>query len=324
MPPIRKHLGSTVRPTSLQIRLPEQRIATGEASSSEDELALKMSPTKKQSGSTVGSKSLQMRLREQRVATGEASSSRDELLQIAQLRSKVETESTDTSIRDMMLKKLPQELFDLIEHYFYELAFVPGYLYPNGKLPLITQGKPYYLKHNPTDHELSDWNRRSKARPSLLRLSKDIYFRYRERMYNENTIVWGSGRINNGGKHLHDVIPTQANIELVFGSRDFETVPCNKFSKPEEFTTEKMLSAWNLRFLLFGGHTWSIDELTLDFRQCFDPDGKWLGYRLMKEWFGKTRAPKPNRITFLAPDMEKVNELSLHFHRKISWAFGPR
>lgn len=45
----------------------------------------------------------------------------------------IEPSSVDTSIRDMMLQKLPQELYDLIEEYFYELVFTPGYIYPLGK-----------------------------------------------------------------------------------------------------------------------------------------------------------------------------------------------
>ncbi|KAL8639158.1 MAG: hypothetical protein Q9226_008906 [Calogaya cf. arnoldii] len=294
-----------------------------------------MPPIRKHWGSTKGPRSLQKRLREQRNATGEASSSEDKLLQIAQLRSKVETESSETSISDMMLKKLPQELFDLIERYFYELTFVPGYLYP--------QGKPRYMGDDPTGTEILDWDRRSKARLSLLRLSKDIYFRYRERMYNENNIVLGSGQVApRRNKRFHDVIPTRANIELVFGFRDFDLlkyVPGEGFgfrepglakctpdvstTRPDVSTAKKMCTAWDLKFLTFVRPSWPIDELTLDFRQCYDPDGKWLGYHLI-ELLDMIYAQKPNRITIRAPDMKKVEDLYrlLRFHG-VSWHVHP-
>ncbi|KAL8976134.1 MAG: hypothetical protein Q9205_007801, partial [Flavoplaca limonia] len=120
--------------------------------------------------------------------------------------------SIDISIRDMMLQKLPQELYDLIEHYFYELTFLSGYIYPLGKPHL-------HLERTETKTIACDG--RVKARPSLLYLSKDIYARYRKRIYAENTIVWGSGRepqfnmtSSFSGK------PIKTNLEIAFGPED--------------------------------------------------------------------------------------------------------
>ncbi|KAL8671719.1 MAG: hypothetical protein Q9168_003790 [Polycauliona sp. 1 TL-2023] len=234
--------------------------------------------------------------------------------------------SIDTSIRGMMLKKLPQELFDLIEKYFYELTFLPGYIYP--------LGKPPGLHEDPTGTEAEAWNRRGKVNGSLLCLSKDINSRYRERIYSENTVVWGSGQDPPGYSYICGFqggrMPT--SIEVVFGPGDRGNESVQVFREHEEnnrrqwggspsetprtererkaVAVQELLCAWRTKFLYCGLSKFPLDELTLDFRQCYDADGNWLG---TSDGFVKRLITgceyKPHRITVLAPDAEKKEEI---------------
>ncbi|KAL8736512.1 MAG: hypothetical protein Q9166_000304 [cf. Caloplaca sp. 2 TL-2023] len=81
-----------------------------------------------------------------------------------------EPEHTE-DICNMMLKRLPQELVDMVEDWLYEIAFCPGFVYP--------LGKPYLL-NNPKGREVRAWEERQNkiARPNLLTLSKYIWLRY--------------------------------------------------------------------------------------------------------------------------------------------------
>ncbi|KAI4279614.1 MAG: hypothetical protein L6R38_005003 [Xanthoria sp. 2 TBL-2021] len=224
----------------------------------------------------------------------------------------IEPNSVDTSIRDMMLQKLPQELYDLIEHYFYELVFTPGapgYIYPLGK------------PKDAPEPEAKAYDRRPKARPLLLCLSKDIYHKYRERVYAENTFVWGSGQ-----RHWlcrrpkFSILP--ASLELVFGWADREEcellkraptqILASECPDPAErqlwISKEELILAWMWKFSTCGLRSWRLNELTLDFRQCYNDDGEWLGFCLVRG-LNMRCVCKPRRITILAPDLEKKQEV---------------
>ena len=234
--------------------------------------------------------------------------------------------SIDTSIRDMMLQKLPQELYDLIEHDFYELTFLPGYIYPLGRPRL-------HLERTETKALACDG--RVKARPSLLCLSKDIYARYRDRVYAENTIMWGSGRepqFNMTSSFSGN--PIKTNLEIAFGPEDRDCKVVNRWREIEPtlhqvlntrltetqlklLAIEELLLAWRSKLAFCGLLTWELDELTLDFWQCNDADGEWLGCDIMRQ-LDTTCAYTPNRITVLAPDAEKKEEI-WEIIRKFHW-----
>ncbi|KAI4275054.1 MAG: hypothetical protein LQ337_003497 [Flavoplaca oasis] len=234
--------------------------------------------------------------------------------------------SIDTSIRDKMLQKLPQELYDLIEHYFYELTFLPGYIYPLGR---------------PRSH--LDWTEiktlacegRVEARPSLLCLNKDIYAQYRKRVYAENTIVWGSGRepqFNMTSSFSGN--PIKTNLEIAFGPEDRDCKMVKRWREIEPtlhqvmntrltesqlklLAVEELLLAWRSKLAFCGLLTWELDDLTLDFQRCFGANGQWLGCHIMKQ-LDTTCAYTPNRITVLAPDAEKKKEI-WNIIRKFHW-----
>ncbi|KAI4229957.1 MAG: hypothetical protein L6R36_000466 [Xanthoria steineri] len=232
-----------------------------------------------------------------------------------------------TSIGAMMRQKLPQEIYDLIEHHFYQLTFLPGYVYP--------LGKPHF--DDPASPEAQDWARRAKARPELLGLSKDIYARYRSRIYTENIVVWGSGQQtwrDNRPSVFSGAPRKRTSIEIVFGRRDLQSCTTAKrrsirprplaTTNPQDHdrlvasdTTERensrkctdLLLAWRHKFRECALRNYPLEEMTIDFRQCHGPDGKWLG-----DWLALYSAladyRKPKRVTIRAPDLEKKASIS--------------
>ncbi|KAL8748574.1 MAG: hypothetical protein Q9199_008155 [Rusavskia elegans] len=233
----------------------------------------------------------------------------------------IEPNSVDTSIRDMMLQKLPQELYDLIEEYFYELVFTSGYIYPLGK------------PNNAPEPETRTYERRPKARPLLLCLSKDIYHEYRERVYAENTCVWGSGQGQIRWlckRPKFSILP--ASLEVVFGGADREEcellkraptdILASECPDPAEcqlwISKEELILAWMCKFSACGLRSGRLNELTLDLRQCYNDDGEWLGFCLVTA-LNMRRACKPRRITILAPDLEKKQEV-LRILETMAWA----
>lgn len=95
------------------------------------------------------------------------------------------------------IHNLPQELVDIIEGYFLESVFCPGYF-----LPQI---------HHQASHT---WNKETRpiARPDMLRLNKEIYRKYLPRIWTENTCVVKTGN----GKYL-EMIPVQGHREDPYG-----------------------------------------------------------------------------------------------------------
>ncbi|KAI4100708.1 MAG: hypothetical protein LQ339_005385 [Xanthoria mediterranea] len=229
----------------------------------------------------------------------------------------MELDSVGTSIGDMMLQKLPQELYDLIERHFYQLVFTPGYFYPHGK------------PKDATESEITAYDRRHKARPMLLCLSTDVYRKYRERVYAENTCVWASGQ-----NPLWPLIGTEfgalpTSLEVAFGPADRKcrVLSCVRPTRPRVFDPcippleqllifkEELMLAWISKFcMVVGADSGPLTAITLDFRQCYDDDGEWQGARLVTEVlkdfsFILDCARKQTRVTILAPDDEKTVEI---------------
>ncbi|CAO1598080.1 hypothetical protein XANCAGTX0491_001853 [Xanthoria calcicola] len=224
----------------------------------------------------------------------------------------------------MMRQKLPQEIYDLIEHHFYQLTFLPGYVYP--------LGQPHF--DDPASPEAQDWARRAKARPELLGLSKDVYKRYRPRIYTENIVVWGSGQQT--WRDRTDV-PSGAprkrmSIEIVFGrrdlqscttakrrgilprplattNRDYELLVASDAEREKSRKCTDLVLAWRRKFRECALRSYPLEEMTIDFRQCHGPGGKWLGDWLAL-YFALADYRKPNRVTIRAPDLEKKESIS--------------
>ncbi|KAI4222164.1 MAG: hypothetical protein L6R36_006359 [Xanthoria steineri] len=99
----------------------------------------------------------------------------------------------DTNLVDR-IHKLPQELVDMIEGYFLETIFCPGYF-----LPQI---------HHQASHT---WNAETRpiARPDMLRLNREIYRKYRLRIWTENTCVVKTG----GSRKYLEMIPVLGHRE---------------------------------------------------------------------------------------------------------------
>ncbi|CAL8580523.1 hypothetical protein XPA_006244 [Xanthoria parietina] len=229
----------------------------------------------------------------------------------------MELDSVGTSIGDMMLQKLPQELFDLIEHHFYQLVFLPGYFYPHGK------------PKNAPESEIAIYDRRPKARPMLLCLSTEIYRTYRERVYAENTCVWAAGQTSSWPLLGSEFGAPPTSLEVAFGPADHKcrVLSCVRPTRPRVFDPcippleqlliykEELMLAWISKFcMLVGADSGPLTELTLDFRQCYNDDGESQGARLVTEVlkdfsFILDSARKQTRVTILAPDDEKTVEI---------------
>ncbi|KAI4232620.1 MAG: hypothetical protein LQ349_004893 [Xanthoria aureola] len=229
----------------------------------------------------------------------------------------MELDSVGTSIGDMMLQKLPQELYDLIEHHFYQLVFLPGYFYPHGK------------PKDAPESEIAAYDRRPKARPMLLCLSTEIYRTYRERVYAENTCVWASGQNSLWPLIGTEFGATPTRLEVAFGpaDRNCRVLQCVRPTRPRVFdpsipplerlliSKEELMLAWISKFcMLVGADSGPLTEVTLDFRQCYNDDGEWQGARLVTEVlrdyaFILQYASGQTRVTILAPDDEKTVEI---------------
>ncbi|KAL8649486.1 MAG: hypothetical protein Q9226_005559 [Calogaya cf. arnoldii] len=180
-------------------------------------------------------------------------------------------DSMDKTLGEMMLHKLPQELYDQIGHCFVDMLFTPGdpgYIYPLGR----PEGAP--------ESEVKTYGERPKPIPSLLYLSKGVDAEYRERVYAKNVFVYGSGQSPKGimGPPLN-FGNLRANAEVAFGLADYEclTPPGHPLfddipSRLRELLIgrQMLLLNWTRKLSNIMLQWTRMDELTLDFRQCYD------------------------------------------------------
>ncbi|KAI4224109.1 MAG: hypothetical protein L6R40_008472 [Gallowayella cf. fulva] len=140
-----------------------------------------------------------------------------------------------------MLRVLPQELLDQIEHSFYETTFYPGFLYPLGAPSLHS---------DPASQEAHNWHHRQKARPLLLCLSKTIKSNYQARMHSENILVFGTGQdpwVYFDALQSFKPDFARCKVELSFGLEDYgeestqEGLPCQKPSTARYITNGQQI-----------------------------------------------------------------------------------
>ncbi|KAL8787209.1 MAG: hypothetical protein Q9213_002320 [Squamulea squamosa] len=205
----------------------------------------------------------------------------------------------DEDVCTMMLRKLPQELVDMVEEWIYEISFCPGYLYPAGEpLPFSTpDGQP--------QHE-SRKRRNQIASPRLLTLSRFVKNKYRTRMYTDNIVVIDRNRcrcfldIPYGS-----VAYPMRKFEVIFGKADPAIIRLKLL--PDPYMDYQILDADEFS---------EVSQLTLDFRECYDAEGNWLGLELarnldplVKLTNGECSSRLPANFKVLGPDTEKEVQL---------------
>ncbi|CAO1604341.1 hypothetical protein XANCAGTX0491_007900 [Xanthoria calcicola] len=228
-----------------------------------------------------------------------------------------------------LIQNLPLELFDQIQETVYELAFCPGFGFP----------------HRQTSQGTCEWNGTlyNTTRPQLLRISKAVRESYQTRIFSENIFVIGPGQTHRTlrflgiGERRHPLPIRSAHAS--FSYRDLgedwaEHFPmCDVGGAPpseEDWATTQHLKEQKSRLdreadpsyaltLARLKDTWRakywrlmelpLEELTLDFTQCYGKYNVWLG-RYMA-WFIRARLPPaPSGLRVIAPD--HVEERCIH------------
>ncbi|KAL8728467.1 MAG: hypothetical protein Q9166_005365 [cf. Caloplaca sp. 2 TL-2023] len=176
--------------------------------------------------------------------------------------------------------RLPQELVDKIKEVFFERVFYPGYHFPQlrDEEAYIWKGKQYDKAH---------WQllkQYTHTRPELLTLSKDIYSKYKLRLWTENTCVVKT-TLTDSGRYC-ELIPVKGHM---LDCGDYLKSACK-----EDRDTAWVEAQWSKRlravspsppelrnFLKRLGELQPEDiiELTLRFSDCCEH----LGYRIETE-----------------------------------------
>ncbi|KAL8647011.1 MAG: hypothetical protein Q9226_006609 [Calogaya cf. arnoldii] len=188
----------------------------------------------------------------------------------------------------LMYVKLPQELLDKIKHMLFESAFCPGFVFP-------------HQQSSSTDTIL--WKGRSydKVKPQLLSISKTILAKYERRMWDENTFVIGDMPYDKGntipGEEREPQWPSKrarswwSRVDLL-----------DPRSRVERLENHLLYHLWvgkgNLLGLLV------LDEVTLDFTECYGPRANWLGDKFA-DFPPLFMYKRPDVLNVIAPDEEK-------------------
>ncbi|KAI4112736.1 MAG: hypothetical protein LQ338_008281, partial [Usnochroma carphineum] len=196
-----------------------------------------------------------------------------------------------------MYRTCSQETVDQIRDTVFDSLFCDGFVHPQQHF----------------NHELTsgcDEGSNCVARPALLSsFGKRVFTDWQLRFWRENTFIIGTGEPYMSTDFL-DFLPEEAHdhinkIDLTFTIRDLDDswaeVLYAKFIAYEEFGQEHkegrlryyeqltidLERIWFDKF--YTVHCLPLRELTLDFFECYGPDGDWLGTRLaeMLPAFGK-------------------------------------
>ncbi|KAL8682993.1 MAG: hypothetical protein Q9186_000988 [Xanthomendoza sp. 1 TL-2023] len=223
--------------------------------------------------------------------------------------------------------KVPREIYDKIQEDFLELAFHPGFVFPQQftytKHTFIWKGKSYPV-----------------AKPGLLCLNSDILATYQKRLWSENTFVIGVG-IPSYTTDFLGLLPQGAHqhirkVYLSFTSKDhlwwpWTTQSQTHIQEPDSEDPNHLTSSeawqliqeetlrneldsitaglWTIWFdKYYAIHTLSLDELTLDFTECYSAAGEWLGTELAERLRQPTKG-LPSVLKVSAPSLEKKKEI---------------
>ncbi|KAL8810179.1 MAG: hypothetical protein Q9200_002786 [Gallowayella weberi] len=218
--------------------------------------------------------------------------------------------------------RLPREIYLQIQRNFLELAFYPGFVFPqqptSNKDTFNWKGKLYPV-----------------AKPGLLCLNKSVLATHQKHLWWNNTFVIGVGIPSYTTYFLYR-LPLEAydyirKIHLTFTTQDhmgspFKTkseMPIQLFAdldrddadeaweaekgviksrKELDSITGSLFTTWFNKYNAI--HTLHLEELTLDFTNCYGPTGDWLGGELA-ERLHRLRHGPPKVLTVLAPSEEK-------------------
>ncbi|KAI4256905.1 MAG: hypothetical protein L6R42_005960 [Xanthoria sp. 1 TBL-2021] len=113
----------------------------------------------------------------------------------------------------LMYKKCPQEVVDHIQHWLFEIFFCPGRLFISRYPENEACGWPKVSPNRPIT---------SPGRPTLLSLSRDVFPKYQQRLWEENTSIiaslWEFRFVpQKARKHIHKIQTAFSIRDLAFG-----------------------------------------------------------------------------------------------------------
>ncbi|KAL8801571.1 MAG: hypothetical protein Q9182_004357 [Xanthomendoza sp. 2 TL-2023] len=183
------------------------------------------------------------------------------------------------------LHRLPREIYHQIQEDFLELAFFPGFVFPQQR-----------------DHKEDLFNWKGKlypvAKPGLLCLNSHVLAAYQKRLWSENTFVIGEGIASYTTDFLRDLPKDQ-------WKRDLGTI--SKEHNPELHSINlALMRIWYDKYYCI--RMLPLTELTLDFTDCYGVKGDWFGKELAAGLQRPVEGP-PSVLTVLAPSEEKRQEI---------------
>lgn len=228
-----------------------------------------------------------------------------------------------------LIQSLPLELFDQIRETVYELAFCPGFAFP----------------HRQNSQGTYEWNGTvyNTTRPQLLRVSKAVSESYQTKIFSENIFVVGPGQPDRTLRFLGLTYPLPIRrAHASFSYRDLgedwaAQLPIGVAPPSEEDSANTPYLKWKIRRAAFNGKPeqsycaaqarliglWTakycrlmqlpLEELTLDFTECYGGCNEWLGNFVAK--FIRVRSPPArSSLRVIAPDDGK----RLYIHDMLS------
>ncbi|KAI4232617.1 MAG: hypothetical protein LQ349_004890 [Xanthoria aureola] len=219
-----------------------------------------------------------------------------------------------------LIQSLPLELFDQIRETVYELAFCPGFAFP----------------HRQNSQGTYEWNGTvyNTILPQLLRISKDVRESYQTKIFSENIFVVGPGQTDRTlrflglGERRHPLPIRRAHAS--FSYRDLgedwaEQLPIGVAPPSEEDSANPPYLKRKIRRAAFNGKPeqsycaaqarliglWiakygrlsqlPLEELTLDFTECYGGCNEWLGSYVAK-MVRVGSPPARSSLRVIAPD----------------------
>ena len=228
---------------------------------------------------------------------------------------------SDTVVQHM--HDAPPEIFQVITDHFLQASFKPGYLFPDqgayGYGKHIFEGKCYY---DPNPH-------------AFLALNQTLLTRYQEAFWEENIWVIGPGDRKSTLDFLDRLGDTAVRVKkmrLAFsnddicGASDFHAnlinnskaktkrsglMPNNlalleRFSSECDSLSNELCSIWWSKYLMLT--FLHLRELTLDLRNAYGPDDKYLPNPIWMNTLPRFRNGMPSTFNILARDAGLVED----------------
>ncbi|KAL8672307.1 MAG: hypothetical protein Q9168_003223 [Polycauliona sp. 1 TL-2023] len=252
----------------------------------------------------------------------------------------------------LMYKKCPQEIVDLIQDWLCEMLFCPGYVYLRGKnkreipgWPSTSPGRPTllslsrkifekYQKRLWTDNTyIFDFGDTMYFR--RIPLKARSYIRKIEFAFTIRDIAQDRAAepVASIGQPYPDFFARWTNVPMPrLAAIVCDEIPnehaCwgNTYYRPTlsgtcpQCDTLKLASRWVTKWIYFNGPNMKITDLTLDFTECYDARGRWMGNVVADDighYYGRKSSPgkAPDRLEVLAPDVQKKEEILARIKR---------